>query len=458
MTREEGAAGVLDVGAARSRRDRNALTASGAAISARGISVVISFVSVPLAIGYLGVEQYGVLAALTALSTLFVFADLGIGNGLLNVASDALARDEKATVIRASSSATFMLLAVASVLAAVIAVASPFVDWSFLLGVGGTVAASDVGRAALVFLALFLIGLPFGAAERLRLAFQEGWTNSIAAVAGAIAGLGGLLVAIWLRVDLAMFVLALGLGPLLALVGNAIVLYARQRPWLAPRLKNADAPTAVGLARIGFLFLVLQLAMAIAFQSDVIVAAAVLGPEAAATYSLTLRLALLVPGLVGLYLVNLWPAYTEAIARGDGEWVVRTLRRSVIAAATLSGAASIGLVIFGSWFINAWTGGAIDPPLALLVGAAVWAVISASTNAVSILLNAASVVRFQVVAASVMAATSIILSVLLGQAIGISGIVFGTLIAYVVCSAIPIALYVPRLLHRIDEAPRPVDG
>ena len=128
-----------------------------------------------------------------------------------------------------------------------------------------------------------------------------------------------------------------------------------------------------------------------------------------------------------------------------------TFRRSILFVATISATASGVLVLAGGWLIRAWTGGVIDPPVGLLVGAALWATTMATFNAIAILFNAMSVLAFQVIVAVVMAAASITLSVLFGSIFGVTGIVWGTLAAYVVFAAVPVVLYLPRLLRQIDS-------
>lgn len=432
-----------------SRRDRRTATSTATAIAARGVLLLGSFISLPLTIGYLGVERYGIFVALTSLTAMFAFADLGLGNGLLNVVSDANGRDDRETARRAVSSAFFMLVAVAVGLGLILLIGFSVVPWSNLLG-GESTNDAEIAATAAVLLGLFLVALPLGVVERVRMAYQEGFVNSIAAMIGALLGLAGLAVAILFRADLPLLVLAVSAGPVATLAFNGYRLLARDRPWLRPRLSLADRETALRLARIGFLFLVLQVAVAVAYQSDVLIAAAILGPDAAATYAVTLKVFLLVPTLISLFLVALWPAYTEALARHDIDWVRRALRRSVLIAAVTSGAASLVLIFAGGWVIQTLSGGQVNPPFPLLVGAALWATVSASFNAVAMLLNAASVVFFQVVVASLMAVGSIGLSILFANAFGVSGIVWGTLLAYTFLSAVPVLLFLPRILRQIE--------
>jgi O-antigen/teichoic acid export membrane protein len=283
------------------------------------------------------------------------------------------------------------------------------------------------------------------------MAYQEGYLNSIIAIVGTVLGLSGLALAIVFEASLPVLVFALSAPPVLAVGYNALRLFRQDRPWLRPRWSMASRGDAVRLARVGFLFFVLQVAVAIAFQSDVLVAAAVIGPEAAATYAVTLRVFMFAPSLLGLFLLTLWPAYTEALARQDADWVKRTLRRSVVLAVGGALVASLALLATGSPLIRFFTGGQVNPPVALMLGAAIWAVVNACFNAVAMLMNAASIVLFQVVTAIVMALGSVVLSILFANWFGVSGIVWGTLIAYTVLAAIPVALYLPRVLRRLNE-------
>ena len=442
---------MLPRNAQRRERGRRATATAVAAIAARGLLLAATVFAIPLSVGYLGVERYGIFVALTSLTAMLLFADLGLGNGLMNVISDALGRNDRSTAQRSVSSATFMLIGVAILLVAIAILIYPLVDWSALFGASTPETAAEVGPAAAVLIGLYLIGLPLGMSERVRLGFQEGFINSIFAMIGTIASIGGLVLAILLQASLPWLVVAVVLPPVAALAVNTVKLFLRDRPWLAPRWNLASRAMVLRLAHVGFLFFALQVAVVVAFQSDVLVAAAVLGPDAAATYAVTLRMFMLVPSLVGLVLLALWPAYTEAIARGDTSWVRHTLRRSVIAASAASLASSALLVVAGPALIGLLTGDRIHPPFALLIGAAIWAVVNATFNAVTVLFNAASIITFQVITASVMACGSIALSIALANTVGLPGVVWGTLIAYITLSAIPITLDLPRVMRRLDN-------
>ena len=48
------------------------------------LSVIISFISVPLTYNYLGVDRYGIWLTITSMVAFLTFADLGLGISLIN--------------------------------------------------------------------------------------------------------------------------------------------------------------------------------------------------------------------------------------------------------------------------------------------------------------------------------------------------------------------------------------
>ena len=64
----------------------------------------------------------------------------------------------------------------------------------------------------------------------------------------------------------------------------------------------------------------------------------------------------------------IWPAYREAIARGDLDWVSRTLRRSVAVTLAVSMFLSFALVALSPGILRLWVGASVSPTLPLLLG------------------------------------------------------------------------------------------
>ena len=314
-------------GRAAERHRRVALSAVSSGV-AWATSVATTLVIIPVVLHHLGAERYGVFATITAIAGLVGWADFGLGNGLISEVAAAQGRDDSDTTARAVSTAFFALLGLAVLLGVLFAAVYPFVPWESIFNVSGD-AATGVGAAAAAFAVGVLLALPLGVVQRAEIGMQEMFVASAWQALGSLLGLAGVIIAVAAGASLPYLVLAVAVAPALALAGNGGDLFLRRRPWLRPSLKRVDQDVAGALLRIGSLFFVLQIAVAVAYESDALVLTQILGPSSVTTYSITMRVFLVVPALAGFVLAPLWPAYGEAISRGDTAWVRQTLRRAV---------------------------------------------------------------------------------------------------------------------------------
>jgi O-antigen/teichoic acid export membrane protein len=406
-------------------------------------------VIVPVVLDHLGQERYGVFATITAIAGLVGWADFGLGNGLISEVAAAQGREDPNSTARAVSTAFFALLGLAVVLGVLFAAVYPFVPWDSIFNVSGD-AASGVGAAAAAFAVGVLLALPLGVVQRAEIGMQEMFVASAWQALGSLLGLAGVILAVALDASLPYIVLAVALAPALALAGNGGELFFRRRPWLRPTLKRVDRDVAGALLRIGSLFFVLQIAVAVAYESDALVLTQILGPSAVTTYSVTMRVFLIVPALAGFALAPLWPAYGEAISRGDASWVRQTLRRAVKAGLLLSVSGAALLALVARPFIDVWAG--FRPPYLLVVAAAIWVVVMTASAVLAAFLNGARVIRAQIVLALVMMVVNLGLSIAFTHWVGVSGVVWGSIVAQLGVVLIVSAVLAPRVLRRIEAS------
>src|SRR5271155_4907606 len=111
------------------RYRRAGITASSSFI-ARALNILISFLSVPLTVHYLGAERYGVWLTISSLITWMSMTDFGLaGNALVNVLAEASGREDRAGAQHYTASAFWALTGV-SVLSGVISVVSfRYIPW-----------------------------------------------------------------------------------------------------------------------------------------------------------------------------------------------------------------------------------------------------------------------------------------------------------------------------------------
>lgn len=443
-------------GRAAERHRRIALTA-GASVAAKGVGLLTMLIAIPLTASYLGNERFGLWLTISSIVTMLSFADLGIGNGLLSAIADANGRGDRAAARRYVSSAACLLLASGVVLMAAFAVAYPWIPWAAVYNLKSYQGVAEAGPVTLVLVLCFALSMPLGVVQRVQAGYQEGFGSSLWVCLGSVLSLGAIILAVRLKAGLPGLVLAMNGAPVLATLANWIVQFGWQRPWLRPSPDAVDRVAVRRVLRTGLLFLTLQLAIAIGYQSDNIVIAQVLGEDQVPQYAVPARLFTISPMLLGFLLAPLWPAYGEAIARADVAWVKRTLRRSLLIGALVNVPPSLILMAFGAPIVRMWVGeqAHITPSLVLLLGLGCWSMLNSLAGPFAVLLNGANVVRFQVVCSVLMAATNLPISIYLAHKIGVSGVVWGTVLAQAAFVFLPISLYVPRLLRRMQEQSQP---
>jgi O-antigen/teichoic acid export membrane protein len=434
-------------------RYRRAFLTTLASGFAKVVGIGTILISVPLTLHYLGVERYGLWMTISSLIACLNFLDLGINLGLLNGISESHGKEDRTLARQYVSSAFFFLTATALLAGLVFALVYRWIPWHSLFNVRSGPAVAEAGPAAAVLVACLLMSIPAGMVTRIQSGYQEGFAANLWAGAGSVMGLLAILVVIHRRGSLALLVLATAGAPLLALVLNGAVLFGYQRPWLRPAWRHVKRGVSKHLVRAGLLFFFLQLAVAISFSSDNIVVAQVLGPAAVTQYAIPAKLFGLIGVGCSLLVAPLWPAYTEALARGDVGWIRKTLRRSMSLSLAISVGVSLLLVVSAPSVLKIWVGSKVHASLLLLAALAVWSIVLALSVPVAMLLNAATVVKFQVKVASLGALVNIGLSIYFTQQIGIPGVILGSICAHVTCVLIPYCFFTPGFLRSLTRIP-----
>jgi O-antigen/teichoic acid export membrane protein len=418
------------------------------AVVARAVSLATLLVSVPLALGYLGPERYALWMALSSVFALVATADLGVGSGLVTAVAERDGRGDVAGIRSLLASGLFLTGLLGAMLLLSFLAARDLLAWNRLLGLGGGDLQAEADGAALAFVACVALSLPAGVVARVQSGLQAGYVGEAFGILGAVLGLAGLVTAVQARLGLSALVVAVAGAPALAGWLNTAWILAAWRPDLRPRWTDVGRPAVLRLLRTGGLYMVVQVSAAAAFSLDSALAARLLGPAAVTQHAVASRLFLVV--LVGLNVATtpLWPAYAEALAGRDLRWVRRMLARSCLLAVAGAGVPAALLVVAGPTLLRLWVGARVSVGADLLVALACWTAVLAGGGALSAFLNGVGALRFLATSAACLAAVKLGLSVALARPLGVAGLVWATVAAYLVTAALPGWLFARRFFAR----------
>ena len=435
----------------RERYRRAAMTAASISFS-KIVSMATSILTVRLTFRYLGAERYGMWMTITSVVMMMSFADLGIGNGLINIVADAVGRKDWRAARKASASAFWVLNAIAALLALGMAAAYPFINTSRLFNLSSPLAMREAGPSLLVFFYCFVLNLPMCAIRNIQTGMQNGFVNNLWDSLGSIASLVALLFAIRIHGGLPLLVLSLAAPPVMVSMLNGLELFGRSHPELLPSPRAFSRESASRLFRTGMMFFLLALAISVGMQTDNIVIAQILGAKSVAAYAVPARLFSMVNAFLIMLSSAMWPAYADAVAHSDGPWIRRSFARVAVGGTALTIIAVVLLVVFGNQILAVWVGPQIHASAALLTVFGIQCVLYAYMQPMNFLLNGVGQLRVQVICALVMAVLNLALSILFVIQYGIIGAVMGTVISVLVAQVVPLTVATRNALKRFSRS------
>ncbi len=431
-------------------RSRQLIHTVATGIIARIVQTGLALIMVPVLLRYLGKERYGLWATMISVVALLGLVAQGIGNGLVQRLAEANGRDNRVEMTATVSSSAALLLTASLVAVILFAVTHIFVDWADVLGLKTVVAQHDVGPAIVCVIAVFAFNLTFSFIPRTQYGLQDGHVAAGWQILGSILAVITVLVAIKFDMGLAGVAVSMLGVPGLVIVGGGIV-YGRNRPYLIPQMRRASWKSLKQILAIGWLSFLFQAIQTISLKLDNVLVLGFLGAEEVINLSVPMRLFVLVQTINTLLISALWPAYGEAIARGDVAWVRRTYGRALRMVLPIAVVAAVLLPIAGGKVIHLWVGGAVAPSRYLLAGIGALSLVITCGGMVTSLLNGASLFRVQVVMAIAMFVTALPLKIVLLDQVGIAALPWVMTLTYTVCYLFP-ALYYARRYILSEEA------
>ena len=153
-------------------RYRRIVTAVVSGGAARVLSSLLTLISLPLAVRYLGAERYGIWATVASVAVWFNLLDLGIANSLTNLISQAYARQDRTEAAQAFSNALAVTIGAVGLAACILGFWLPHVNWIAVFNASPSL-QPEVRATILIAAILMLVGLPLNLAGKLFAGYQE---------------------------------------------------------------------------------------------------------------------------------------------------------------------------------------------------------------------------------------------------------------------------------------------
>lgn len=380
-------------------------------IMSRGLAFLTVLVSARIALPDLGAERFGIWMTISSLLLMVTFLDFGVGNGLVAPIAKALAENRRDEARMIASRGMILASAIGLLMGTIVVLIFSLVPLTPLFPGAAPAVLDEARRGLLLFGALIGLTPTLGGFGRILAGMQRAYISHIANAMGSVVTMALLFLLGGHGVSISGYILmTFGLVQAAAFFTGWML---RRQGWLSLRyVRGAGWADYQAMLATGGLFLLVQLTMVVAVGLDQTLISTIAGPAAVAGYAIAQRLFMLVSQ--PLYILNapLWPAYADALHRGNHADVRRTLRRSTFGTLALSAMGGLLLLAIGPQAWSAVTGKVVPYSAALMIGFALWSVVESVSNAWGMYLNAAHLLREQAITMTVVAATCIVAKIL----------------------------------------------
>lgn len=387
----------------------------------RGIGILISFMLVPMTIGYISPELYGVWLTISSIMTWITFLDIGFTQGLKNKLVEAIANDDWIKG-RALVSTTYLMMVFIFVpICIVLEIIVPYIDWTTLLNIS-PIYRTDIEQVMYAMVFFFCVQMVVNVVVSVVAAFQRVALSTSFAVIGQFFAL--VLMFIFNRtVSASLLTLSFALSamPILVTIIASIILYCGRYKMVSPSISYFDKQLIGDLFNLGYKFFLINIQVVVLYQSTNILISNLSSPLEVTTYNLAYKYMNIPMMLYTIITAPLWPAYADAYVKKDFCWLVR-MRKRMINIFYLSALGCLLMVLFSPFFFKIWVGNDVIIPLKMTIIVALYVVILCWVNLNVTMIAGMGLVKLETIVVVIGMCIHIPLSIILGKVWGAYGV------------------------------------
>ena len=395
-----------------------------ASVVLKGVDSLVYLLLVPVTLGYLNQYEYGIWLTLNSILMWINSFDIGLGNGMRNKLAQAVATGDRNLGRIYVSTTFFMLIFLMSVIILAGSALEPFVNWYEILSTTPP-QVPHLDEIVYVSFAIFCLNFIFKFIGNVYLAMQLPAVNNLIVTSGHLLSLIIIFILTRTTAGSLMFVaVTYSISPLVIYLMAYPITFYRIFPWLRPSFRCFKKQYLGDLFNIGVQFFLLQLSGILLFSFANLLISHLFGPENVTPYNIAYRYFSILPMAMNIILAPMWSATTDAYAKGDIEWIKRTMKsihRILFGAFALL----FAMVVASPLVYKVWVGTEVKIPLLLSAIMAVYVAILISSLTYSNFLNGLGKLRLQTINTVSVAILFYPLCWFLGTRFGINGVISG---------------------------------
>ncbi|SOD78861.1 Membrane protein involved in the export of O-antigen and teichoic acid [Spirosoma fluviale] len=330
----------------------------------KGIGILISFLTIPLTLKYINLEDFGIWMTITFLTSWFSLIDVSFGNGLRNKLVTFFTTGDVQTARKYISTLYALSLCVALLLTILFLTIGHYIQWTSVLNIQSSEPeqVNDIITYTLISFSAQLILKPINS---ILFADQKAaWVGWILLLTNGV-----IITIVYFGAstfDKSLLIIAhiYNLVPLVVLGLVSLYFFHYLYAGIAPRFMAIDFSLSHELFSLGGKFFILQLISILVFTSGGLFISYFLGSASVGPYSIANKYFSVITVLHGIVITPYWSAFTDAYVKHDKVWIrdtMRQLNHIGLGMALLAGL----MALAANSIFRLWVGPAITVPVDL---------------------------------------------------------------------------------------------
>jgi len=294
----------------------------------KGINILIGIVYVPITLKYLDKEKYGLWLAVSSILMWISYFNLGLGNGLKNYLTEAIAK-KKSSLAKEYVSTTYFILTIIFILIYLIFLFfNQYIDWTKILNCKEQY-YYELKNLTNIIVLFFCVRFILQIIVDIYSSFQKVAFGNFLSTLGQFLALFFIIILTQMTKEgnLIEFGSIFSIAPVLVFLVGSFVAFKLNLKEVRPSIYNINFKHVKKLLGIGVKFLIIQLSILVIIQTPNFLVSHFFGPKEVPVFFVSQKYySVIYMGYV-IFIQAYWPAYTEAYAKNDILWIKKTLSK-----------------------------------------------------------------------------------------------------------------------------------
>lgn len=412
----------------------------------KGCSIVISLLIVPLTLGYVSSDLYGIWLTLSSIMMWLNFFDIGFTLGLKNKLAEAITLGDMQRGKALVSTTYFMMISIFIPLCIILEIIIPHINWASFLNVDSSY-SPDIIKTLHILAACFCVQMIVNVLTAVLAAYQKVALSSAFPVIGNFISLFIiLLLTKYAPPSLSLLALTVSTIPVLVIIIASLVLYSRTFEVVAPKWTFVRKEYIKDLFNLGSKFFLIQIQVVVLYQCTNILISNLSGPSDVTSYNIAYKYITISTMILSIIVAPLWPAFTEAYTKQDYAWMKNVYNKMCKLWGVLV-IAVILMIIASPIVYKLWIGDKAYISFTMTVLVGVYSIIHSWNLIQNIMINGIGAIELQTRIALVGLISHIPLSIFLGKYVGCYGVIISMIMIITLYSTV-FTIQIRKILNK----------